>query len=249
MLKNGLQYILFGTGPIASTSSEVMAFIRTKDASADPNLQLYCAPVMVPTPILKPPASHGITLIANLVKPKSRRSMRLRSADPGTPPIIEPNYYGDPRDLQALVDGIRYLRTIVETAPISRLVEQTLGPDPKLKSDDDIGTYCKAVAATKFHPVGSCRMGLDSDPLGGSHAETRRARRHRFAGLRCIDDAVDHQCEHQCCSNGGGGSCGRSNDGRRGVRVDANSALLSLSSLWMVTPASGCPFSPPVRRY
>ena len=187
MLKNGLQYTLFGSGPIASTSSEVMAFIRTKDASADPNLQLYCAPVMVPTPLLKPPATHGITLIANLVKPESRGSMRLRSADPGTPPIIEPNYCGDPRDLQALVDGIRYLRTIVETAPISCLVEQTLGPDPELKSDDDIGAYCKAVVTTNFHPVGSCRMGLESDPFA---VLTPKLAVRGVTGLRVFDASM-----------------------------------------------------------
>jgi choline dehydrogenase len=91
MLKNGLQYLLFGSGPIASTSSEVTAFIRTKDAGPDANLQLYCAPVMVPTPLLIPPAASGITLMANLVKPASRGSMRLRSVDPTDPPIIEPN--------------------------------------------------------------------------------------------------------------------------------------------------------------
>ena len=128
MLKNGLQYLLFGSGPVASTSSEVMAFVKTKDAGPEPNLQLYCAPVMLPTPLLMPPDANGITLIANLVAPLSRGSMRLRSSDPAAPPVIEPNYFGDPRDLQALIEGVRYLRTIVDAAPINGLVEQTLDP-------------------------------------------------------------------------------------------------------------------------
>ena len=71
MLKNGLQYLWFGSGPVASTSSEVMAFVRTPEAGTQPNLQLYCAPVMVPTPLLSPPSTHGITLLANLVAPQS----------------------------------------------------------------------------------------------------------------------------------------------------------------------------------
>lgn len=164
MLKNGLQYLLFGSGPVASTSSEVMAFVKTQDADGEPNLQLYCAPVMVPTPLLLPPEADGLTLIANLVTPRSRGSMRLRSSDPIAPPIIEPNYFADPRDLRALVDGVRYLREIINAAPMNRLVDQTLAPTPDIKTDEDLGDYCKAVTTTNFHPVGSCRMGLDSDP-------------------------------------------------------------------------------------
>lgn len=128
MLKNGLQYLLFGSGPVASTSSEVMAFVKTQDADGEPNLQLYCAPVMVPTPLLLPPEADGLTLIANLVTPRSRGSMRLRSSDPIAPPIIEPNYFADPRDLRALVDGVRYLREIINAAPMNWLVDQTSRP-------------------------------------------------------------------------------------------------------------------------
>jgi choline dehydrogenase len=187
MLKNGLQYLLFGSGPVASTSSEVMAFVKTKDAGPEPNLQLYCAPVMLPTPLLMPPDANGITLIANLVAPLSRGSMRLRSSDPAAPPVIEPNYFGDPRDLQALIEGVRYLRTIVDAAPINGLVEQTLGPDPNIKSDAELGAYCKAVTTTNFHPVGSCRMGLDSDPLA---VLTPKLEVRGVDGLRVFDASM-----------------------------------------------------------
>jgi choline dehydrogenase len=163
MLINGLQYVCFGSGPVASTASEVMAFIKTEPTLAQPNLQLYCAPVMVPTPLFVPPMTHGFTLLANLVTPHSRGSMRLRSSDPADTPIIEPNYLGDPRDLAAAVAGLRYLRSIVAAAPMKRLAKQIVGPDPAMESDEELATYCKAVTETNFHPVGSCRLGLDSD--------------------------------------------------------------------------------------
>ena len=120
---------------------------------------------MVPTLLLMTPSTHGITLIANLVRPELRGRMSLRSADTKAPPLIEPNYFSDARDLQILVDGIRYVRTIVNAAPMCRLVEETLGPDPNLQSDADLGAYCKSAATTNFHPVGGCRMSLDSDPF------------------------------------------------------------------------------------
>jgi choline dehydrogenase len=187
MLKNGLQYLLFGSGPVASTSSEVMAFVKTKDAGAETNLQLYCAPVMVPTPLLMPPKANGITLIANLVTPNSRGSMHLRSSDPALLPIIEPNYFADPRDLRALVDGVRYLREIIDAAPMNRLVDQTLGPAPEIKTDDDLGNYCKAVTTTNFHPVGSCRMGLDSDPTA---VLTPKLKVQGVEGVRVFDASM-----------------------------------------------------------
>jgi len=187
MLKNGLQYLWFGSGPVASTSSEVMAFVRTPEAGPEPNLQLYCAPVMVSTPLLLPPNAHGLTLIANLVTPQSRGSMRLRSSDPAAPPIIDPNYFGDLRDLRALIDGLRYLRTITDTAPMKRLIEQVLGPDPAIQSDGELGAYCKAVTTTNFHPVGSCRMGLDSDP---SSVLTPKLKVRGVDGLRVFDASM-----------------------------------------------------------
>jgi choline dehydrogenase-like flavoprotein len=141
----------------------VTAFIKTEPTLAQPNLQLYCAPVMVPTPLFVPPMTHGFTLLANLVAPRSRGSMRLRSSNPADMPIIEPNYLGDPRDLAAAVDGLRYLRSIIAAAPMKRLTKQVVGPDPAMESDEELATYCKAVTETNFHPVGSCRMGLDSN--------------------------------------------------------------------------------------
>lgn len=164
MLMNGIQYMLFGSGPVASTSSEVMAFVHSASGTAIADLQLYCAPVMLPTTLLPPQAGHGLSLLVNLVAPKSRGFMRLRSSNPADAPIIDPNYLDHPGDLQAMVNGLRYVRKITESAPLNGMVTEVLGPDPSLQSDADLATYSKAVTTTNFHPIGSCRMGLDSDP-------------------------------------------------------------------------------------
>jgi len=187
MIINGLQYLWFGSGPVASTSSEVMAFVRSADSVAEPDLQLYCAPVMVPTPLLTPPPAHGFTLLANLIAPQSRGSMRLRSDDPAAMPIIEPNWLADPRDLRTIIAGLRYLRTITQTSPMLRIVDQVLGPEPILNSDKELGAYCKAVTSTNFHPVGSCRMGSDADP---SAVLTPKLEVRGVTGLRVFDASM-----------------------------------------------------------
>jgi choline dehydrogenase len=70
---------------------------------------------------------------------------------------------------------------------MSRLVEQTLGPDPALKSDADIGAYCKAVVTTNFHPAGSCAMGLESDPQA---VLTPKLAVRGVTGLRVFDASM-----------------------------------------------------------
>ncbi len=187
MIINGLQYLWFGSGPVASTSSEVMAFVRSADSVTEPDLQLYCAPVMVPTPLLIPPPTHGFTLLANLIKPQSRGSMRLRSDDPAATPIIEPNWLADPRDLRTIIAGLRYLRTVTQTNPMLRIIDQVLGPEPILNSDKELGVYCKAVTSTNFHPVGSCRMGSDTDP---SAVLTPSLEVRGVTGLRVFDASI-----------------------------------------------------------
>src|SRR3546814_13064236 len=81
MLRNAFQYFTFKSGPITATGAESMAFLNLDDPDADPELQLYCLGVMWPGIAATKPG-NGITLMANLMKPLSRGSVRLRSADP-----------------------------------------------------------------------------------------------------------------------------------------------------------------------
>ena len=187
MLVNGLQYLGFGSGPVASTGSEVMGFLNVEDPAGEPNIQLYCLPVMLPTPAAPPQSGHGFTLIANLVAPKSRGSMRLRSADPGAAPIIDPNWLSEPDDRRVLAEGLRYLRRIVATAPLARMVSTVRAPAHDVESDDEILAYCKAVTTTNHHPVGSCRMGTDADPMA---VVTPTLTVRGLDGLRIFDCSV-----------------------------------------------------------
>ncbi|MEJ0023932.1 MAG: GMC oxidoreductase [Alphaproteobacteria bacterium] len=159
-----LRYVLFGKGPIASNGSESTAFINLDSKSEEPHLQIYNVGTMWLRPGQGKP-SHGITLMANLLKPKSRGSMALRSSNPLDPPMISPNYLSHEDDLALSIRGFRYLREILKSRPLADIVDREVVPGVEVDSDEQIAAYCKANTRTNHHPVGSCRMGTDNDPF------------------------------------------------------------------------------------
>jgi len=186
MLVNGLQYQLFRSGPVASTGSEVTAFLNPLSPGGDPTIQLYCVGTLYPHPGKKGRQPPGATLIANLVAPKSRGSMRLRSADPADPPVIDPGWLTRVEDVQELVGGVKFLLELVNTRPFSDKVARVLSPDSSM-SDEGIANYVRRVTGTNWHPVGSCRMGLETDPMAVVDPELRV---HGVDGLRIFDGSI-----------------------------------------------------------
>ena len=165
-LRNYLQYRLFESGPILSNGAETQAFVRIDGAAApdDPNVQIYSVGLLWPgAPGAKP--AHGITLLANLVRPHSRGELRLRSADPKDDLLFEPNYLGDERDLNALIASVRLMRSTLQTHPLSEKVLEEVMPGPSCSSDAELAAYVKRSVETDYHPVGTCKMGRDSDPM------------------------------------------------------------------------------------
>jgi len=173
MLVNGLQYLLFKSGPVTSTGSEVTAFFNPEDPGGEPTIQLYCMGTLYPTPGSTRVPPPGATLFANLIAPKSRGSMRLRSSDPADAPIIDPGWLSRQEDLRALVAGVRFLRKLTQTKPLQRMVTGELSPGAHVISDHDLANYVRNVTSTNWHPVGSCRMGPDADPSAVLDADLR----------------------------------------------------------------------------
>ncbi|NPT53064.1 GMC family oxidoreductase [Paraburkholderia elongata] len=186
MLANGLQYLLFRSGPVASTGSEVTAFLNPLSPGSAPTIQLYCVGTLYPEPGNKRRQPPGATLIANLVAPKSRGAMRLRSADPADAPIIDPGWLTRVEDVQELVGGVKFLRQVVNTRPFSDKVARVLLPDT-LTSDEEIANYVRRVTGTNWHPVGGCRMGPASDPMSVVDPELRV---RGVTGLRVFDGSI-----------------------------------------------------------
>ncbi|VVD97116.1 GMC family oxidoreductase [Pandoraea terrigena] len=162
-LWNGLQYLAFHNGPIASNGAETMAFVNLQDSDGEPDLQLYCVGVMWPDP-QAPRPTYGMTLMANLVRPRSRGTVRLASANPADDALVSPNWLGDDEDRARLVQAIRYLRGVAALEPFASIVGQEVGPGPQLNSDDELSEYIRRTTESNYHPVGTCRMGRPGDP-------------------------------------------------------------------------------------
>ena len=184
MLRNGLQYLLFRTGPVASVGVEACAYIDP-DGSDRPSIKMYCVPtVYLDGDVAGVKSTHGVTLNACLLRPQSRGTVRLRSANPFAKPLIDNNYLAEPDDLRREIGGLRYARQILAAHPLGGLIKTELLPGPDATSDAALGAHCRRTVKTNWHPVGTCRMGRDGDPLAVLDA---RLRVRGVEGLRVID--------------------------------------------------------------
>jgi choline dehydrogenase-like flavoprotein len=129
----------------------------------------------------------GLTLMANLVKPKSRGSVRLKSADPKDDPLIDLNWLADPSDEKRMVQALRYLRDIASTDPLASIIEEPRLPEPRLITDAELGKFVRQTTESNYHPVGTCRMGADRD---GMAVLDGRLRVRGVEGLRVIDASM-----------------------------------------------------------
>ncbi|MBU6487543.1 MAG: FAD-dependent oxidoreductase [Burkholderiales bacterium] len=185
-LLNGLRYLAFHSGPIASNGAETMAFVNLREPAGEPDLQLYCVGVMWPDP-QAPKPTYGMTLMANLVRPRSRGTVRLRSADPADDALVNPNWLSHEEDTARLVEAIRYLRSIAGSEPFASIVAQEVGPGPALKSDDQLADYVRRTTESNYHPVGTCRMGHADDPMS---VLTPDLKVKGVSGLRVFDASM-----------------------------------------------------------
>jgi len=187
MVRNGLQYLLFQTGPVATTGVEACAFLDP-DGGARPTIQLYCVPtVYLDRDVKDVKPTHGVTLTPCLLRPKARGSVKLRSADPADKPLVDSNFFGDPEDLRLTLAAMRYARRVLAEAPLAALAREEMLPGAPAESDADLARYAKRMVKTNYHPVGTARMGRDGDPLA---VLDPRLRVRGLEGLRVIDCAA-----------------------------------------------------------
>lgn len=185
-------YVFARKGPIATSLFTSGAFVRSAAALQQPDLQLYFIPASF-TGIGRPPGSRfqldampAFTLMVCPLNPTSRGEVRISSADPRDAPVIQPNYLSTPHDLATIVRGVRYIQTLIRTAPMRALIDAPLLPLPSTDDDQCIVAHVQASAISVFHPVGTCRMGPDP----ASAVVDARLKVYGFEGLRVVDASV-----------------------------------------------------------
>lgn len=164
-IRNGLQYMMFKSGPVASNGVEACSFFDPDDLSAEAKIQQFCIPAVYldkDATSLKP--SFGITLNSCVLRPGSRGSVRLAGSDPSLQPLVDPNYFEDPEDLRLSVGGVRQARRILASKPLKDLIKSEIFPGARTDSDEALEEHARKFVKTVYHPVGTTRMGLEDDP-------------------------------------------------------------------------------------
>ena len=179
------RYLLARRGMLTSNVAEAHAFVRSSPQVRHPDLELLFAPVPFVDHGRGRPPGHGYTLGAILLQPASRGTVRLASSDPLAPPLIDPAYLAEPDDLRVLVTGMRRALAVLDTPPLAGVVSGLMKPEARPGSDDELAAAVRAGAETLYHPVGTCRMGVDAMAVVDPQLRVRGV-----AGLRVADASV-----------------------------------------------------------
>lgn len=174
MVKAGLQYLLFKSGPVTTTGVETCAFFDPLDYTATPTIQMFCVPtVYLDRDVMGADPGDGVTVNSLLLRPKATGEVTLRDNNASSLPVIDTQIFGHPDDLARTLAGFRFARQVLAAAPIREMVNQEIFPGAEVTSDEAIGAHCRRMVKTGYHPVGTCRMGHDDDPLAVLHDDLR----------------------------------------------------------------------------
>lgn len=167
MLKNGIQFKLFGSGPVTSAGVEAGAFVNPVDPESPPTIQAFCVPIVYldRDSVGLVEDGYGVTITTVVIKPRSRGEVRLRSADPFDMPVVSPNLLKHPDDMKDMIAGQRFFLRAFQTGPLAKRLERIAIPSPEDLSDDALAAHCRQFVKTNYHPASSARMGSDGDPM------------------------------------------------------------------------------------
>ncbi len=159
-----LQHRRKRTGPLTTPYAEAGGFWTVMADSPAPDIQWHFVPAVLEDHGREKVKGHGFSLHACVLRPKSRGSVTLGSPDPEAAPVLDPNFLDDPHDIAVLREGVRLSHRIVDAPPL-----QAYGPTDRhpvdLHDDAAIDELIRNRADTVYHPVGTCRMGSDTDAV------------------------------------------------------------------------------------
>ncbi|ARM14239.1 MULTISPECIES: GMC family oxidoreductase [Rhizobium] len=187
MIRNGLQYLLFNSGPVTTTGIESCLFYDP-DGGDRPTIQLYCAPIVyLDRDVSSAKPTYGVTFTSCLLRPKARGSVRLRSANPAEQPLVDCNFFGDPDDLRLTLASLKTARRLLETEPFKSKIAEEILPGRLLQDEASLVKFAGQTVKTNYHPSGSLRMGPATDPMS---VVDGRLRVRGVDGLRVIDCSI-----------------------------------------------------------
>lgn len=193
--RHTLAWLFQRKGPLTTSPLEAVAFFKTDENLAQPDLQLHFAPahlgnnanLAAGADFYNPktyPKTDGFTILPSLIQPKSRGYVSLQSKNPNEAPIIQPNYLEHPDDLKTLVKGYHKVKSIIESKAFKSFTDGVNFPE-KIESEADIESHIKKVVESIYHPVGTCKMGTDTMSVVDA-----KLRVHGIKNLRVADASI-----------------------------------------------------------
>jgi choline dehydrogenase len=183
--REGLRYLLFRKGFLTMGASYAAGFVSTDPQIERPDVQiglvLFSADKFGDGLHRFP----GFTILVRLLRPQSRGTVLLKSADPLEPPEIRPNYLATEKDRNVLVEGMKAAQAIVDSSAMRRYVKRAYDPPAVPGSDDEWREYVRTRGGISYHPVSTCRMGVGRDAV-----VDERLRVRGFDGLRVVDASI-----------------------------------------------------------
>jgi choline dehydrogenase len=180
-----VEYAMFRTGPLTMPPSQLGAFARSDDDQKSANIEWHVQPLSLDKFGSPLHAFDAITPSVCNLQPTSRGFVRIKSADPAAHPKIALNYLATDEDVRVAIAGLKFTRRIMAAKALARFTPEEWLPGPSIASDADLERAAGDLGTTIFHPVGTCRMGLDAHAVVDD-----RLRVHGIAGLRVIDASV-----------------------------------------------------------
>jgi choline dehydrogenase len=181
----GMQWAALRKGPLTIAAGTSGAFFKTSPRLASPDIQIHFIPFSTDKMGEKLHPFSGFTASVCQLRPESRGTLRIKSADPSQPPEIRINYLATETDRRAFIDGIKVLRGILAKPALKAYVTEEVYPGAKVVSEDDILAFCRQTGSTVYHPTSTCRMG--NDPLA---VVDQRLQVRGIEGLRVVDASV-----------------------------------------------------------
>jgi choline dehydrogenase len=181
----GLKWLVRRTGPLAIGINQGGLFWRVLPESRTPDVQFHFATLSAELAGAKPHPWPGFTMSVCQLRPESRGTVRIRSADPFDAPSMKPNYLATELDRRCAIAGVKLARALAATEALRPYVAAEYRPGPEARSDEELLKFARDYGATIFHPSGTCKMG--NDPMAVVDA---RLRVHGIAGLRVADCSI-----------------------------------------------------------
>jgi choline dehydrogenase len=181
----GVRYAAFRRGPLTIAAGTSGAFFKTNPRLATPDIQIHFLPFSTDRMGEKLHSFSAFSASVCQLRPESRGSLRIRSADPAVPPEIRINYLATETDRTAFIEGFKILRQILAAPALKPYAVDEILPGSKVTSDEGILAFCRQTGSTVYHPTSTCRMG--NDPLA---VVDQRLRLRGIEGLRVVDASV-----------------------------------------------------------